>query len=455
MGKRIRTGGAICVGRNRIRFDFNFEGRRYRPSVLVAPTEANLRRARERISHIKERIAAGTFSFAEEFPNFRDLDSVPGTGSRRTCDQVFDAFLVHCESRLAKADLAPITVMVYRRILNTFWRPKLGALPFLAVRYSTLVEIADEPAWSKKTYNNAISVLHRAFRFGYRDYPDRHDPAQSLKCARIRKKERQAIDPFSIQDAERLIQAIHRDWGPAQGNYDEFRFFTGLRPSEQIALKVSDFDSIRGTLMVDKARVAGIDKSSTKTGDDRRIELCPRALNVLSRQIALRDAMVRDGTIDHDYLFFKESGEPIRNLQYTYGRWRASLKRLPNIRYRKPYCARHTSVSWNLMLGRSPLWVAKQHGHSIATMLRAYAAWTDGATENDLELIKRAMLTAPFQAIRESTPPEANAVPKKERLRRRISALDSPLTPIRQQLTIGLIKKYLAGERHPHRPPST
>jgi len=49
MGKRLRTGGTIGVGRCRIRFDFIFDGRRYRPSVLIAPTEANLRRARERL----------------------------------------------------------------------------------------------------------------------------------------------------------------------------------------------------------------------------------------------------------------------------------------------------------------------------------------------------------------------------------------------------------------------
>ena len=42
-----------------------------------------------------------------------------------------------------------------------------------------------------------------------------------------------------------------------------------------------------------------------------------------------------------------------------------SPARLPNIRYRKPHGARHTSVSWDLMIGRNPLWVARQHGHSI------------------------------------------------------------------------------------------
>ncbi len=36
------------------------------------------------------------------------------------------------------------------------------------------------------------------------------------------------------------MSKLHADWGEAMGNYDEFRFFTGLRPSEQIALLVSD-----------------------------------------------------------------------------------------------------------------------------------------------------------------------------------------------------------------------
>jgi hypothetical protein len=46
------------------------------------------------------------------------------------------------------------------------------------------------------------------------------------------------------------------------------------------------------------------------------------------------------------------------------------------------------------MAGKNPLWVAKQHGHSIATMLRAYAAWAEGTAEVDVEAIKRSMNTS-------------------------------------------------------------
>jgi len=119
--------------------------------------------------------------------------------------------------------------------------------------------------------------------------------------------------------------------------------------------------------------------------------LCPRAIAVLKRQLALRTKLERACKIDHDHLFFKAHGEPIRNLQYPYTRWRQTLARLRNVRYRKPYCARHSSLSWDLMMGRSALWVARQHGHSIATMLRFYAAWTESAIEADVAAIRAAM----------------------------------------------------------------
>ena len=125
------------------------------------------------------------------------------------------------------------------------------------------------------------------------------------------------IDPFRIDEAERLIRAIRQDWGEAQANYDEFRFFTGLRPSEEIALLSCDYDPVNGTLRISKARVSGIDKNCTKTGVDRIVALCPRALDVLSRQLKLRAHMVAAGLIDHDHLFFTAEGAVIRHLKYV------------------------------------------------------------------------------------------------------------------------------------------
>jgi integrase len=161
----------------------------------------------------------------------------------------------------------------------------------------------------------------------------------------ITKKDRPVIDPFSIQETEALIAAIHRDWGEAQGNYDEFRFFTGLRPSEQIALLVSDCDIAHGKISVSKARVMARDKDRTKTSTDRLVELCPRALQVLKRHLALRARLQLAGKIQHEDLFFMETGEPIRNLQYPWVRWRSTRSRSASASMAARGAARQVSQS--------------------------------------------------------------------------------------------------------------
>ena len=43
------------------------------------------------------------------------------------------------------------------------------------------------------------------------------------------------------------------------------------------------------------------------------------------------------------------------------------------------------------MIGKNPLFVARQHGHSVTTMFRTYAAWMQNAPESDIQLIRSAM----------------------------------------------------------------
>ena len=83
--------------------------------------------------------------------------------------------------------------------------------------------------------------------------------------------------------------------------------------------------------------------------------LCPRAIAVLKHQLALYRYLKARGRIEHDQLFFNEGGQPIRHLGYLAKCW------------------------------------SKQHGHSIMTMFRTYAAWMDGAPESDIALILAAI----------------------------------------------------------------
>jgi integrase len=101
-------------------------------------------------------------------------------------------------------------------------------------------------------------------------------------------------------------------------------------------------------------------------------------------QLRLRERLAAAGRIRYDDVFVHANGEPMQDSQIAAVRWRKTLLSL-KVRHRRPYTARHSSVSWNLMLGKNALRVAKQHGHSIMTMLRTYAAWTGGAVEADVQ----------------------------------------------------------------------
>jgi len=184
MGRKSITGGVMPVGPCGIQFDFSIGGRRFRPTLPWIPSETNLRRARELLTRIKAQIAAGTFRFTDEFPAYRGSHTLPHSVRPRSCVEVFDAFLRHQAARVERGDLAPVTLYSHRKILDHIWQPHSGNLPFLGVTYSMLVKIADSYPWGKKTYNNAISALRRAFSFGYLDHPERRDPAAALKCAR-------------------------------------------------------------------------------------------------------------------------------------------------------------------------------------------------------------------------------------------------------------------------------
>ena len=164
-------------------------GGNFAPEVKRPPSEANLRRARVQLQGIKERIEAGTFKFSEEFPRYRYMANVEEPQRGRTCDQVFDDFLAHCEARVAQDDMAFASCENYRKMLDGVWRPEIGKENFESVKYSALLRIVDRKKYrSKKRRNNVVSALRCAFEFGYRDNPERHNPAAALKASVCRRR---------------------------------------------------------------------------------------------------------------------------------------------------------------------------------------------------------------------------------------------------------------------------
>ena len=374
MGRRSTTGGVIPKG-DRIQLTFAYRGKRFRPTMDLPPTQANLKHARRRLEDIKRAIRVGTFDFASEFPDYRFRSGMGDGVPQPTFGSIADKFLASI------GDLEYATRESYRKILKSFWRPRIGGKAIGDIRYGDLAAIVGGEPWaSNKTRNNIVSVLRRVFSFAYADEIIERDPTERLKSLRV---QRTPPDPYMVAEAEAIIATMLKTSGKYAANYVEFGFFSGCRPSELIALLWDSVDLPGGTVRIDKARVMGKDKDRTKTAVARDIELCPRALGVLRRQRELTGLRGK-------HVFTEDDGQPFHDLQLPWKRWRQAHKRF-GTRYREPYQMRHTSVSWNLMIGKNLLWVAEQHGHSAAVMLKTYAKWLKGATEKDLDAIRGAM----------------------------------------------------------------
>lgn len=387
MGRKTTTRGVEAKG-DRIQFTFVYQKQRLRPTLLIYPSAKNLEKAANRLAQIKARIANGTFSLADEFPQYRFLKRLTPTVTedKPTFNKIADLYLKSI------GDLEFATRESYRKILAHFWRPKIGEKSIADIRYSDLASIVGSHPWgSTKTRNNVISVARRVFDMAYADELIVNNPAERLKSLRV---QREPPRPYSVDDAELLIAGILKDWGEHEANYVEFGFFTGCRPSEIIALQWSNVDLIHGRVRIQEARVMAHDKNKTKTAKVREIELCPRAFAVIKRQSVL--SRLKGG-----HVFVRETGEPYNDLQLQWRHWRYTHKRL-GMSYREPYHMRHTSVSWNLMIGRNAFLVAEEHGHNFAVMSLVYAKWSRGQASNASEVakIKMAMgfaTTAPLE----------------------------------------------------------
>ena len=57
------------------------------------------------------------------------------------------------------------------------------------------------------------------------------------------------------------------------------------------------------------------------------------------------------------------------------------------------------------MIGKNPLWVAKEHGYSVTTMFRVYSAWAEGVEAAAIQALKRAMKRPPARALEAASQP--------------------------------------------------
>lgn len=369
-----RNGKGLRLRDNSIQVGFTWAGKFQRHTLMtngapMAPTAANVRYAERLVAEIREKIRLGTFSLQEYFP---------ADGGDSGQDWTLGQQLEHW---LKAQKIAHATRKTYTTSIR-FWKAALvngsplGEQPLRAIRKSDLMlALATKEGLTGKTINNYTSVLRQAIGLSVDDKRLTENPADLLKRATHQKD---PPDPFTQDEAERIIAHIQARYDPQAANYIEFRFFTGLRPGEAIALQWGNVDLVKGEMLVKESVVLG-QRKATKTEHARMVKLNSRALAALQRQKS--HTYLAGAHVFHD----PAKGTAWAKEEVFKKRcWVPTLRKL-EMRWRPPYNARHTYATLMLMAGMRPAFCARQMGHAIEVFLNVYARWLDGDSD-DLEM---------------------------------------------------------------------
>lgn len=354
------------------------DGERHKPTLKVdgkpmLPTPKNIAFAKKLRAEIVDKIAHDLFSMQEYFP-------AEGTVGRGLTVRS------HLDRWLKLQDISNSTKAGYESACR-FWNEAkivtergteivFGDLALRAVKHSYILAALKTRKLSGKTINNYVSVLREAFDMAVLDGTLSSNPAAAIPRA---KHQKPPPDPFSLEEAEKIIAYAAKQYPEPVYNLIESWFFTGYRTSEIFGVKWPSVDLRRKEVLVHEALVRGEEKDTTKTDVSRLVKLNSRAFDAMKRQKAHTYLAGKHIFLDPRY------GEPW-NEERAFRRsfWEPALKAL-GIRYRRPYNMRHTYATMMLMAGMKPAWCAKQMGHSVEVFLNTYAKWIDGE-EDDREM---------------------------------------------------------------------
>jgi integrase len=363
MGGR-QTTGITSRSEGSITIQFMWKGINCRETIKLEPTKANLQYAFRLRAEILRKIELGNFDYAEYFPNSKRA----GIEKRKA-----PLFKDLAEDWLAvkKSELAWSSYITYKKHLNHHWLPVFGEKRINSIVLSDITSHLAKIDASAKTKNNILIPMRSVLEVAFYDGTINTNPADRIKNMKAQKPE---PDPFTLDEANLILDRMRKNYHEQVVNYFEFAFFTGLRTSELIELQWGDVEETNIT--VRRARVEGRVKA-TKTYTIRQVSLNERAKAAILRQM-------KHTKMKGKYVF----NNPVTDLPWNDQRAQSKLYWLPTLtalklRERVPYQCRHTFATMMLMAGANPMWVSKQMGHvNMKMLLEVYSRWIDLADKS-------------------------------------------------------------------------
>jgi integrase len=320
-------------------------------TYAIPPTPRNLRYAANLRKEILAKHNRGTLVITDYFPD----------------DAVKDCFNDFADKWLAivSQELAETTVNEYATRLRKF-RRIWGSISLDKITPDDVLMALATIKVKAKTFNGIICPLRALFSLAFKLKTTNVDLSEFVGYRR--KEQDEDPDPYTTDEINRFLQAAG-EWR----NYFEVAFYTGLRPSEQIALRWEQIDLENRIVTIKRARVQNIAKP-TASMKSRIVRLPNRAHEALIRQYALSHTS--------EYVFL----DPIKGTLFSKTQQPCdALKRINSVaevRARTARQTRHTYAVQMLLAGAKPDFIVRQLGTvSIELFFRTYSKWLTSADD--------------------------------------------------------------------------
>ena len=351
--------GVRQVSASSFEISFQFNGTRCREKIKLPPSKINFDHLVNLRGEILNQIERGTFEYAHYFPNSpraKMLSMVPGHAI--TIEDALEKWLKRVKKEVEKS-----TYTGYEKSVHNNLIPAFGQMSLASITKSDVRNWVSGLTCSKKRISNMLTPLRQALSDAFDDDLITKNPLYGWTIKKKGEKKAEA-DPFTPEELDRILSK-------ADGqilNFITFWAWTGLRTSEIVALEWGDIDTEH--LHVRRALVENEIKGPKTEAGNRSVLLLSPARRALSSQ--KQHTYFAGTAIFHN----PRTNDPWKsNKAFPEHYWKPLLNKA-EVRYRKPYQLRHTYASTLLSSGENIHWLAKQMGHTDATMiLRTYGKW--------------------------------------------------------------------------------
>lgn len=270
-----------------------------------------------------------------------------------------------------KAHLKRSSFADYKGIFDLYLIPAFGRKRLSKVAETDIENLIKDlkDRLSNKRINNILVPLKTLYKTAYRRKIITVNPIDGIGMLRI---ERTEIKPLSMEEVRLFLENVDNLFR----DYFEVAFFTGMRPSEQIALKWDNIDFNRAKINVVDARVMGEESAPKTVASRRSIDMLPPVKEALERQS-------KQTFLNSPYVFVSKKGSIIDIGNLRKRTWYPTLKEA-GLRRRTMYQTRHTFGTLMLSTGENPSWIARMMGHTSVEMLfKKYSGYIPNITHQD------------------------------------------------------------------------